>query len=89
MTRARRLRVRSGLVVTAVRLGCAESVLFATGPVGWARSLDSVRDWVGRVVGELHPVGVGVGCLDSVGVGWYEEALWVSRRCWKAARRYA
>ena len=84
VTRARRLRVRSGLVVTAVRLGCVKSVLFATGPVVWARSWGSVR-----VVGELHPVGVGVGCLDSVGVGWYEGALWVSRRCWKAARRYA
>jgi hypothetical protein len=84
VTRARRLRVRSGPVVTAVRLGCAESVLFAIGSVGWARSWKSVR-----VVGELRPVGVGVGCLDSVGVGWYEGSLWVSRRCWKAARRYA
>ena len=63
------MRVRSGLVVTAVRLGCVDSVFFAIGPVGWARSLDTVRDWVGRVVGELHPMGVCVGCLDSVGVG--------------------
>ena len=30
---------------------------------------------MGRVVGELHPVGVGVGCLDSVGVGWYEGGV--------------
>ena len=84
VTRERRFRVRSGLVVTAVRLGCVESEWFATGPVIWARSWASVG-----MVGELRPVGVGEGCLDSVGVGWYEGALWVSRRCWKAARRYA
>jgi hypothetical protein len=61
--------------VIAVRLGCAGLELVAAGPVGWARSLGSVGGWVGRLVGELRPVGVGVCCLDSVCVGWYDGAL--------------
>jgi hypothetical protein len=67
--RERRLRVKSGLVVIAVRLGCAGSAMFIVGPVGRTRSLSSVRgEWVGGLVGELRPVGMGVCCLDSVGV---------------------
>jgi hypothetical protein len=79
--RARRLRVRSGLVVIAAWLGCAGSAMFTAGPVGRTRSLGSVWGWVGGLVGEFRPVSVGGCCLESVGVGWYEGALWESRIC--------
>ena len=92
VVRARRLGVRSGLVVIAARLGCimspwsvwdgddvlAEVIsalavgVFVAGSTVWAGSLDSWRGCVGGLVGELRPVGVGVGCPDAVGVAWTE-----------------
>ena len=52
-----------------------------------ARSAGCCGSWVagwlcvGRVVGELRPVGVGVGCPEAVGVWCAEGELWVSRTC--------
>ena len=87
VVRARRLRVRSGLVVIAIRLDCVMSPSVWVGEDarsgGWlclvagesvARSAGCCGSWVagwicvGKVVGELRPVGVGVDWPEAVGV---------------------
>ena len=95
VVRARRLSVRSGLVVIATRVGCIrspwsvwvgddvwpEGILVSAvevstaGSAVWSGSLASGWVSVGRLVGELRPVGVGMECPEALGVGCAEGAL--------------
>ena len=57
-----------GILVSAVEVSTAESAV-------WSGSLASGWGCVGRLVGELRPVGVGMGCPEALGVGCAEGAL--------------